>query len=211
MNGGREKKGPSPWQGFLKRSFDVIGALVGLTLTWWIILIAYLAAWIDTGKSGFFRQERVGKEGSRFKTIKIRTMRDIPGFDTNVSSLDDPRITRLGGNFRKYKIDELPQLVNVLLGDMSFVGPRPDVPGYADRLKGEDSVILKVRPGITGPATLKYRNEEELLMQQKDPEKYNDEVIYPDKVNINREYIENYSFVSDLRYILETVKLVFNG
>jgi lipopolysaccharide/colanic/teichoic acid biosynthesis glycosyltransferase len=102
-------------------------------------------------------------------------------------------------------LDELPQLLNILLGHMSFVGPRPDVPGYADRLEGEDRVILTVRPGLTGPATLKYRNEEDLLARSDDPAKYNDEVIYPDKVRINRAYVLDYSFAKDMRYLLQTL------
>jgi len=132
-------------------------------------------------------------------------MRDVAGVDTSVTTNTDPRITRLGAFFRKAKIDELPQLINVLLGQMSFVGPRPDVPGFADRLQGEERIVLSVRPGITGPATLKYRNEEEILAQQDDPERYNREVIYPDKVKINVEYVRSYSFWRDLRYIGRTV------
>jgi lipopolysaccharide/colanic/teichoic acid biosynthesis glycosyltransferase len=117
----------------------------------------------------------------------------------------DSRVTRLGWVWRKLKIDELPQLFNVLMGQMSFVGPRPDVPGFADQLKGKDRIILTVRPGITGPATLKYRNEEELLASVTDPEKYNAEVVFPDKVRLNREYVENWSFARDIRYIWATI------
>lgn len=172
----------------------------------WLILLAFIAATVDTGKNGFFTQVRVGKDGKLFKVIKIRTMRDISGLDSTVTAANDPRITKIGAFFRKTKIDELPQLINVLLGHMSFVGPRPDVPGYADQLPEEDrKVILSVRPGITGPATIKYRAEEEMLAAVDDPETYNREVIFPDKVRINREYIENYSFINDLRYIWATV------
>lgn len=183
----------------------MVVSAAGLIATGWIILLAYIGATIDTGKSGFFRQTRVGRDGRLFKTIKIRTMRDIASVDTTVTTADDPRITALGRLFRRTKIDELPQLINVFLGEMSFVGPRPDVPGFADELSGEDRVILSVRPGITGPATLKYRNEEELLAKQDDPEKYNREVIFPDKVKLNREYVENYRFRRDIEYILKTV------
>lgn len=190
---------------FIKRGFDMVVSAAGLIATGWIILLAYIGATIDTGKSGFFRQTRVGRDGRLFKTIKIRTMRDIASVDTTVTTADDPRITALGRLFRRTKIDELPQLINVFLGEMSFVGPRPDVPGFADELSGEDRVILSVRPGITGPATLKYRNEEELLAKQDDPEKYNREVIFPDKVKLNREYVENYRFRRDIEYILKTV------
>jgi lipopolysaccharide/colanic/teichoic acid biosynthesis glycosyltransferase len=132
-------------------------------------------------------------------------MQDDRNVTTTVTTAVDPRVTSYGKILRKMKLDELPQLVNVLVGDMSFVGPRPDVPGFADRLTGPDRIILSVRPGITGPATLKYRNEEELLAAQPDPEMYNREVIFPDKVRINREYVEHYSFLADMKYILLTL------
>jgi lipopolysaccharide/colanic/teichoic acid biosynthesis glycosyltransferase len=189
----------------LKRGFDVMASALGLLLTWWLILLAYVAASIDTGESGFFTQERIGRDGKRFKVIKIRTMRDHPAIDTSVTTEEDPRITALGRFFRRTKIDELPQLINVLLGQMSFVGPRPDVPGFADQLRGDDRIILSVRPGITGPATLAFRDEEELLARQPDPERYNREVIYPKKVELNRKYVKSYSFWKDLRYIYLTV------
>ncbi|MFB4202409.1 sugar transferase [Arhodomonas sp. KWT2] len=177
----------------------------GLLFTGWLIVLAWLAATVDTRANGFFTQDRVGRHGRVFRVVKIRTMRPSRTVDTTVTTRDDPRITSLGRSLRRTKIDELPQLWNVLLGHMSFVGPRPDVPGYADVLKGADRVILSVRPGITGPATLKYRDEEMLLAAQEDPEAYNREVIYPDKVRLNREYVENWSFRSDLRYIWWTV------
>jgi lipopolysaccharide/colanic/teichoic acid biosynthesis glycosyltransferase len=176
-----------------------------LALTGWVIILAYIAASIDTKRSGFFPQERIGRGGVPFKVIKIRTMRDIPSINTTVTVLNDPRITPLGLFFRRTKIDELPQLINVFLGQMSFVGPRPDVAGYADRLIGEDRIILCLRPGITGPATLKYKNEEKLLAGQDDPERYNDEIIFPDKVRLNREYVANYRFWKDLKYIYQTM------
>lgn len=195
----------SPFDRFLKRSFDILASGCGLILTGWIIILAYVTATIDTRKSGFFTQERIGRYGKSFKVIKIRTMRDIPTIHTTVTTWDDPRITSLGRLFRKMKVDELPQLINIFLGQMSFVGPRPDVAGFADRLSGDDRVILSVRPGITGPATLKYRKEEETLAGQENPEKYNDEVIFPDKVRLNREYVENYSFLKDIKYIFQTI------
>ena len=197
--------GLSVTQAFIKRSFDIFGAIVGLILTSWIIIPAFVAASIDTRSNGFFRQERVGKHGKIFRVIKLRTMRPIKGIDTTVTTLSDQRITLLGRFWRKTKIDELPQLINILLGQMSFVGPRPDVPGFADQLAGEDRIVLSVRPGITGPATLKYKNEEELLAGREDPEKYNAEVIFPDKVRLNKEYIKNYSFIQDLKYIWQTI------
>ncbi|MAT50394.1 MAG: sugar transferase [Porticoccaceae bacterium] len=192
-------------QAATKRGFDVLGAALGLMLTWWLILFAWLAATIDTRQNGFFTQSRIGRDGRLFRVIKIRTMRNVPGVDTTVTTGADPRITKLGRFLRKAKIDELPQLINVLRGDMSFVGPRPDVPGFADRLTGEDRAILSIRPGITGPATLKYRDEEAILAGQTDPEAYNRDVIFPDKVRVNREYIENWSLSADIRYIWQTI------
>jgi lipopolysaccharide/colanic/teichoic acid biosynthesis glycosyltransferase len=190
---------------FLKRSFDILASTLGLILTGWIIVLAYIAASIDTKKGGFFTQERIGRAGVPFTVIKVRTMRDIPPIHTTVTASKDLRITPLGRFFRKTKIDELPQLINVFLGQMSFVGPRPDVPGFADKLTGEDRIVLSVRPGITGPATLEYRKEEELLSGQDDPEKYNNEVIFPDKVRLNREYVLNYRFCKDIKYIYQTI------
>ncbi len=195
----------STWDRLLKRTFDFVGALMGLILLWWLILIAFILASIDTRQNGFFIQQRVGKDGKLFRVIKIRTMRHLPDIDTTVTRENDPRITRLGRFWRKTKIDELPQLINVLLGQMSFVGPRPDVPGFADQLTGDDRIILTIRPGITGPATLKFRNEEALLANQEDPEAYNREVIWPEKVRLNREYIEHYSFWRDIQYIWQTI------
>jgi lipopolysaccharide/colanic/teichoic acid biosynthesis glycosyltransferase len=200
-----ETKGLTMPQAALKRGFDFLGAAFGLALTIWIILPAWVLASIDTRRNGFFTQERVGKDGRIFRVIKIRTMREVPGMNTTVTTGKDQRITTLGRFWRKSKIDELPQLINVLKGDMSFVGPRPDVPGYADRLQGDDRVVLSVRPGITGPATLKYRDEEAILAEQDDPERYNNEVLWPDKVRLNRVYIENWSFLGDVRYIWKTV------
>jgi lipopolysaccharide/colanic/teichoic acid biosynthesis glycosyltransferase len=200
-----ETRGLSPGQSALKHGFDFFGAAFGLALTIWIILPAWVLASVDTRGNGFFMQKRVGRDGRVFRVIKVRTMRDVPGMDSTVTTGSDQRITRLGRLWRRTKIDELPQLINVLKGDMSFVGPRPDVPGYADRLQGDDRVVLSVRPGITGPATLKYRDEEALLAAQPNPETYNDEVLWPDKVRLNREYVENWSFCQDMRYIWKTV------
>ncbi|MEJ2455333.1 MAG: sugar transferase [Candidatus Thiodiazotropha sp.] len=190
----------------MKRSFDLLFAIIGLSLTWWIIVFAWIAATIDTRQNGFFMQPRVGLHGRLFKVIKIRTMRNHSDIVTTVTTRDDPRITPLGRLFRKTKIDELPQLINVLLGQMSFVGPRPDVPGFADKLQGEEREILTLRPGITGPATIKYRNEEDILQKQNDPETYNTNVIYPDKVKINLAYIKNWKLAMDIKYIWATIK-----
>jgi lipopolysaccharide/colanic/teichoic acid biosynthesis glycosyltransferase len=192
-------------QRILKRAFDIIFSTVGLFLTWWIIAVAYVLASIDTNANGFFIQERVGKNGNLFRIIKIRTMRNDDSYITCVTTDCDPRITRLGCFFRKTRIDELPQLINVFLGQMSFVGPRPDVLGFADELTAGDRIILSVRPGITGPATLAFRYEEEILGKQDKPEEYNREVIFPSKVRLNREYVKQYSFLMDLKYMLKTV------
>lgn len=189
----------------LKRAFDIVLASIGLVLTWWLILIAVLLARIDTGRSGMFRQQRVGRYGQTFNILKIRTMRDVALIDTTVTAGGDPRITPLGAVFRRLKIDELPQLINVVRGDMSFVGPRPDVPGYADALAGGNSVVLSVRPGITGPATLKYKREEDMLADVDNPQKFNDEVIFPDKTRINAAYVRNYRFTDDLKYLWRTI------
>lgn len=198
-------QGLSLFSQFLKRGFDFVVSSIGLILTGWVIILAYIAASVDTRESGFFTQTRIGKNGNVFTVIKIRTMRYAPSITTTVTTTHDPRITPLGRFFRKTKIDELPQRINVFLGHMSFVGPRPDVPGFADKLSGDDQIILSVRPGITGPATLKYKNEEEILAAQVDPEKYNREVIFSDKVRLNREYVENYSFGKDIKYIFQTI------
>lgn len=187
----------------IKRAFDFFGAVIGLIITWPIIIIAWLIATIETKSNGFFLQTRVGKDGKLFKIIKIRTM--YPNKGSSITTANDNRITKSGKFFRRYKIDELPQLINVLKGDMSFVGPRPDVPGYADKLEGKDRIILSVRPGITGPAQLKYKDEEEILAKVDNPQKYNDEVIWPDKVKINKEYIKNWSFKKDIYYIIKTL------
>ena len=149
-------------------------------------------------------QKRIGKNGKPFRICKFRTMYGQAEGDT-ITTATDPRITRMGHWLRHSKVDCLTELVNVLIGQMSFVGPRPDVPGYADLLQGDDRRILQLRPGITGPASIKYRDEEELLAQQADPKTYNDSVIWPDKVKINLEYLDNWSFWSDIRLIFKTV------
>lgn len=152
----------------------------------------------------FFVQERIGKDGKPFRIHKFRTM-VVHHNGSTTSVAGESRITPLGAVLRRYKLDELPELWDVLIGNMSFVGPRPDVPGYADKLSGEDREILCLRPGITGPASLKYRHEEELLSTVENPQQYNDEVIFPDKVRINRYYLHNQSFVSDMQIIIATV------
>ncbi|WP_245888671.1 sugar transferase [Halomonas denitrificans] len=187
----------------MKRTFDLVMSVLLLALLWPVILLAAWAAALDTGASGFFLQERIGREGRPFRVVKLRTMRPLSG--TTVTTLGDPRITPFGRLLRRSKLDELPQLFNVVVGQMSFVGPRPDVPGFADALGDNERVILSVRPGITGPATLKYRNEEALLAGMAAPERYNREVIFPDKVRLNRDYVLHWSFIMDLVYLWRTV------
>ena len=178
---------------------------MGLVIFAPLIATAWIVASIETRSNGFYLQKRVGFKGNLFNVVKIKTMKHFEGVDMTVTAANDVRITRSGAFLRNRKIDELPQLWNVVLGQMSFVGPRPDVPGYADKLEGEDRVVLSVRPGITGPASLKYKGEEELLSRYEDPEKYNDEVIWPDKVRINREYVDQYSLKKDFYYIWKTI------
>ncbi len=198
----------------LKWLFDRITALFGLVFFGWVLLIvAILIRFKMPDGPVFFCQKRVGKDGKLFTMYKFRSMSTNHN-GSSVSVAGESRITPLGATLRKYKLDELPELWNVLIGDMSFVGPRPDVPGYADTLEGDDRIILSLRPGITGPASLKYRNEEELLATVPNPVQYNDEVIYPDKVRINRYYAEHYSFVADIRMIFCTVlgkKMLYNN
>jgi len=188
-----------------KRSFDIFFSSLGILCFSPIIFVAWFIASIETRSNGFFCQKRVGMNGALFKLYKIKTMKTMPNIDSKITTLNDPRITSFGYYFRRYKIDELPQLFNVLIGEMSFVGPRPDVPGFADKLSGREKKILSIRPGITGPASLKYRNEETILMNQKNPEKYNREVLWPDKVKINLDYIDNWTLKKDLIYIFKTL------
>lgn len=189
----------------VKKIFDFTFALIGLLLCWPILLaVALLIQWKMPDGPILFLQKRVGQYGKLFTIIKFRTM-SVSHHGSSISVAGESRITPLGAKLRKYKLDELPELWNVLIGDMSFVGPRPDVPGYADQLKGEDKDILRLKPGITGPATLKYRNEEELLAQQIDPQRYNNEVIFPDKVKINLDYLHHHSFWGDLCIIIKTI------
>ena len=189
---------------WLKSVFDRITSVMGCAI---LIRIKM------PGGPIIFKQQRVGQYGKLFTMYKFRSML-VHHSGSSVSVAGESRITPLGAKLRKYKLDELPELWNVLIGDMSFVGPRPDVPGYADALAGEDREVLKLKPGITGPASLKYRDEEELLAKQDDPIRYNNEVIFPDKVRINRYYLHHYSFVKDIQLIVCTVlgkKMMYNG
>lgn len=225
----------------LKWIFDRVAALCGLLLIWWVYpLVAILIKIKMPGGPAFFCQKRVGRGGKLFTCHKFRTM-TVKHSGSTVSVAGDSRITPFGAKLRHYKIDELPGLWDVLIGNMSFVGPRPDVPGYADKLEGDDRKVLKLRPGITGPATLKYRLEDEMIAgfvadikagrevvlgvaslpenvsEMADQELavwYNDNVIYPDKVRLNKYYYEHYSFVKDIEMIFATVlgyKVKFAG
>lgn len=189
----------------LKWIFDRTAAAVGLVLLLPVLLfIAIIIKVRMPDGPVIFTQKRVGQYGKIFTLYKFRSM-SICHSGSSVSVAGENRITPLGAKLRKYKIDELPELWNVLTGSMSFVGPRPDVPGYADALIGEDREILALRPGITGPASLKYRNEEELLAGEDDPVKFNDEVLFPDKVRLNKYYLRHYSFFKDIQMIVCTV------
>lgn len=203
----------------LKFIFDRIVSLLGLLILWPVLLmVALLIKMIMPGGPVFFVQKRVGKAGKLFNCHKFRTM-TVKHNGCTVSVAGESRITPLGAKLRHYKLDELPGLWDVLIGKMSFVGPRPDVPGYADKLTGDDRDVLKLRPGITGPATLKYRLEDEMIAEyvaqkqkegdtrdaQEIAEEYNDTVIYPDKVRLNCYYYRNYSFIKDIQMIFCTV------
>ena len=231
----------------LKFLFDRVVAFLGLAVLWPVlVIVAILVKAKMPGGPAFFVQKRVGKDGKLFECHKFRTMIPVKNNEgaegkkgdknwSTVSVAGDSRITPLGATLRHYKLDELPGLWDVLIGNMSFVGPRPDVPGYADKLQGDDRDVLKLRPGITGPATLKYRLEDELLADvrrlmsegrclpqeqiDKMPDQelavwYNDNVIYPDKVRLNCYYYRHYSFIKDIQMILCTVlgrNMTYNG
>ncbi len=211
----------------LKFLFDRLIAFLGLIVLSPVMLVVAILIMVKMGGPVLFKQQRVGKEGKRFTMFKFRTMKADHG-GSSVSVAGESRITPLGAKLRKYKLDELPELWNVLKGDMSFVGPRPDVPGYADRLQGDDREVLLLRPGITGPASLKYRNEEEMIAEYVAQAKtqgdfrseqeialwYNDNVMWPDKVRINCYYYRHYSFVKDIQMIFCTVlgrKMEYGG
>lgn len=225
---------------FIKRIFDIIASILGLLILWPVLLIAAIMIKVKMpGGPAFFTQKRVGKGGKLFTCHKFRTMTMAPKASealngskgsnwSTVSVAGDSRITPFGAKLRHYKLDELPGLWDVLIGNMSFVGPRPDVPGYADKLQGDDRDVLKLRPGITGPATLKYRLEDEMISEyvakcqaegdkrpmQEIATEYNDNVIYPDKVRLNCYYYRHYSFWKDIEMIFATVlgfKVKFAG
>ena len=212
----------------LKWIFDRLVSFIGLLFLWPVLLVTAILVKIKMpGGPAFFVQKRVGKGGKLFDCHKFRTM-TVKHNGSTVSVAGDSRITPLGAKLRHYKLDELPGLWDVLIGNMSFVGPRPDVPGYADKLTGADRDVLKLRPGITGPATLKYRLEDEMISEyvaqkqaagdtremQEIAVEYNDTVIYPDKVRLNCYYYHHYSFIKDIQMIVCTVlgkKMMYAG
>ena len=185
--------------------FDRTASFFGLVFLFPVLIVVGILIRIKMpGGPIIFKQRRVGQHGQLFTMYKFRSM-TVGHSGSSVSVKGESRITPLGAKLRKYKLDELPELWNVLIGDMSLVGPRPDVPGYADKLEGENRRMLLLKPGITGPASLKYRNEEEILAEQENPQKYNDAVLFPDKVQINIEYLDNWSFWNDIKIIIYTV------
>lgn len=187
-----------------KRIFDIFLGIIGLVVFSIPMLLFIIIATFSTKSFGIFSQNRVGKDAKLFRLYKIKSMR-VNDSKNHITTANDLRVTKFGKFLRKSKMDELPQLINVLIGDMSFVGPRPDVEGYADKLTGDDRIILSVKPGITGPATIKFSDEEEILANQKDPILYNDEVLWPQKVEINKVYVEEWNMMKDIRYIYITV------
>ena len=189
----------------IKRLFDIIFSFVGIVLLFPVFIIVSILIKIDSSGPVFFIQERVGLNGKFFKIIKFRSMKTNHNNSLTVTLENDKRITRIGKKIRKYKIDEIPELINVFLGDMSLVGPRPDVPGYADLLKGESRNILKLRPGITSIASIKYANEEMILLNEDDPIAYNNNIIFPDKVKLNLNYYYNNNIWIDIKIIFATL------
>ena len=194
----------------MKYLFDRVVSLLGLVCLFPLLLLIALVIKVKMPDGPvFYSQQRVGRKGKLFTMYKFRSMK-VGSDASSVSVAGESRITPLGAVLRKYKLDELPELWNVFIGDMSFVGPRPDVPGYADVLEGENRLILNLRPGITGPASLKYANEEEILSMVDNPCKYNDEVIFPDKVRINLEYYYKHTFIGDIKIIFQTIFRSYN-
>lgn len=192
-----------------KRAFDAVASGLGLVVLSPLLALAALAVAIDSGRPVIFSHERVGRDGRPFRIYKFRSMEEVSGSVPLITAAIDARISRVGAKLRATKVDELPQLWNVFRGDMSLVGPRPEVPKYVALWPAEDrEVILSVRPGLTDPATKKYRREERLLASQSNPETYYREVVLPDKVRMYREYVENRSGMTDLRLLAGTLLTV---
>jgi lipopolysaccharide/colanic/teichoic acid biosynthesis glycosyltransferase len=178
----------------IKRCFDFITSLIVLIFFLPLIIISWIILVIDTQSNGFFFQKRVGQHKKMFTIYKLKTIHPKTG-----------KVSKVGSFFRKHKLDEMPQFYNVLLGNMSIVGPRPDIKGYYDQLEGEERKILELKPGITSEASIKYRNEDALLEKQMNPILYNDTVIFPDKVKMNLHYFYENSFLGDIKIILKTI------
>ena len=189
----------------IKRIFDLFFSIAGLMFFMPLFFIVSILVKLDSKGSVFFLQIRVGKDAKIFQIIKFRTMHDNHNSNSTISVFGDSRITSFGKFLRRFKIDELPELLNIFKGEMSFVGPRPDVPGYADKLVGEDRKILMLKPGITSLASLKYSNEEKLLSKQNNPKYFNDNVIFPDKVRMNLKYYNNHNIWLDIKIIFATL------
>ena len=189
-----------------KRLFDFFLSLILIIFASPVILCAWIIASLETKSNGFYLQQRVGRNSKLFLVFKIKTMFNTKlNSNYSVTTSNDKRITFMGKFFRRSKVDELPQLFNVFIGDMSFVGPRPDVEGFADELTGDNELILKLRPGITGVSSLKYKNEEYTLSKVKNPIEYNKNIIYPRKVKLEMQYIKNWSMFYDIKLILLTI------
>lgn len=197
----------------MKRLFDLVLSIGALILLSPVLVLASCWIVLDDGLPVFFVQERVGKNGKVFGLLKFRSMRKLRAGETELQITvgRNPRITRVGHFLRSYKLDELPQLLNIFLGSMSFVGPRPEVPKYVALYNEEQKKVLSVSPGLTDYASIKYRNENELLAECEDPERMYIEQIMPDKLSINLEYVRNHTFFGDLAIILNTVKAVFKN
>jgi len=185
-----------------KRIFDVSISIVMLPFAIIPLILLWIMATVSTAQNGWFVQERIGRDGEPFRLHKLRSLKGANHEDIRDM---EAHMTLFGSWIRRTKLDELPQLFNVLSGDMSWIGPRPDVPGYADLLEDDDRKILTLRPGITGPATLKYKNEDRILLGQSDPKNYNDTVIWPDKVSINKTYLQDWSLKKDLQILFASV------
>lgn len=184
-------------QQFIKRMFDLFFSTIGIVILAIPMLFLLILASIDTKSFGLFKQERIGQYGKPFLIFKVKSM--------NQNALKSNQISSFGNILRKSKLDELPQLFNVFIGNMSFVGPRPDIKGYADKLKDSNKIIISVKPGITGPATIYFKNEETLLKTVENPQQYNDEVIWIKKISLNKAYIKNWSLINDIKFIVKTL------
>ena len=192
----------------LKRIFDIISSLLGLTLLSPFMLIIAILIKIDSKGPVFFKQVRVTKNGREFKIFKYRTMKIGSDKYSQITIGKDNRITKVGDFLRKYKLDEIPQLINILLGDMSLVGPRPEVPKYVALYTEEQREILKVRAGITDYASIEFSNENDILADEADPEKAYIEKIMPRKIELNKKYLSEISVITDIKIILLTIKKI---